>query len=193
VAQYILRNPFNAGKITYIEKTGKVIYHSKMKKGEDKKNFMIYTAEEYIAAITQHIPKKSFQMVRYYGWYSNKSRGLRLKNDLITLGIKPEKPNDIEVIDVSTYQPKKVPSLTWRECIKKIWNDDPLICPECLSEMRIISFITEPQIIRKILKYLNLWNETPARAPPTTPVIPNEIFYVLVDDGWGQPSSDYVS
>jgi hypothetical protein len=151
---------------------------------------MIYTAEEFIAAITQHIPKKSFQMVRYYGWYSNKSRGLRLKNDLITLGIKPEKPNDIEVIDVSKYQPKKVPSLTWRECIKKIWADDPLICPECLSEMRIISFITqvffinvnkntspEVNIIKKILKYLNLWNENSARDPPVTPDFPkNHVF-----------------
>ena len=27
--------------------------------------FQIYTAEEFIAAITQHIPEKSFQMVRY--------------------------------------------------------------------------------------------------------------------------------
>ncbi|MCR4322025.1 MAG: DUF5615 family PIN-like protein [Candidatus Brocadiaceae bacterium] len=26
----------------------------------------------FIAAITQRIPEKSFQMVRYYGWYSNK-------------------------------------------------------------------------------------------------------------------------
>ena len=101
-------------------------------------------------------------MVRYYGWYSNKSRGLRLKNDLQKIGIKPENRNDIQVIDVSKYQPKKVPSLTWLECIKKIWNDDPLICPECLSEMRIISFITEPQTIREILKYLNLWDEKSA-------------------------------
>lgn len=29
--------------------------------------------------ITQHIPDKSFQLVRYYGWYSNKMRGERLK------------------------------------------------------------------------------------------------------------------
>ena len=50
-------------------------------------------------------------------------------------------PDEVEVIwqrefaqeqihlDVSKYQPKNVPSLTWRECIKKIWKSDPLICP----------------------------------------------------------------
>jgi len=40
------------------------------------------------------------------------------------------------VIDVSKYQPKNVPSLTWRECIRKIWKDDPLICPENHSSSR---------------------------------------------------------
>ena len=29
--------------------------------------------------ITQHIPGKRFQMVRYYGWYSNKMRSQRRK------------------------------------------------------------------------------------------------------------------
>ncbi len=48
-----------------------------------KKNFEVYTAEEFIAAITQHIPEKSFQMVHtmdgiqinHEGYV--KSRGLR--------------------------------------------------------------------------------------------------------------------
>ena len=29
--------------------------------------------------VTQHFPDKRFQMVRYYGWYSNKMRGQRRK------------------------------------------------------------------------------------------------------------------
>jgi hypothetical protein len=38
-----------------------------MSHGGNKKNFEIFTPEEFIAAITQHIPDKSFQMARYYG------------------------------------------------------------------------------------------------------------------------------
>ena len=30
-----------------------------------------------VPAITPHIPHKGAQMVRYYGWYSNKMRGVR--------------------------------------------------------------------------------------------------------------------
>ncbi len=58
-----MRNVFSTDKITYIEKTGKVVYRSRMQKGKNRKNFVLYTAEGFIAAITQHIPKKNFQMV----------------------------------------------------------------------------------------------------------------------------------
>jgi len=30
---------------------------------------------DFIARVTQHIPEKGFHMVRYYGWYSNRSMG----------------------------------------------------------------------------------------------------------------------
>ncbi len=75
LAEYILRNAFSEQKITYLEDTGKVLYRSAMTHGSNKKNFEVFSAEEFIAAITQHIPDKHFQMVRYYGWYSSRSRG----------------------------------------------------------------------------------------------------------------------
>ena len=38
---------------------------------------------EFIAAITQHIPEKNFQLVRYYGWYSNRMGGDRFRSGII--------------------------------------------------------------------------------------------------------------
>ncbi len=66
ISQYIIRNTFSLEKLTYNEETNTVIYQSKMTPGENKRNFQIYTPEEFIVSITQHIPEKSFQMVRYY-------------------------------------------------------------------------------------------------------------------------------
>ena len=63
LAQYIIRNTFSVEKLTYTNETATVIYRSKMSNGNNnKKNFEVYTAEEFIAAITQHIPEKSFQI-----------------------------------------------------------------------------------------------------------------------------------
>ena len=78
---------------------------------KNRKNFEVYKADAFIAAITQHIPQKYFQMVRYYGWYSNKSSGVRLKQGLP----RPEDPPPEEsttvlaMIDVVEYQPKRIP------------------------------------------------------------------------------------
>lgn len=189
IAQYILRNLFSLEKITFNDKTGTVIYRSKVIHGRNKKNFNVYSAEEFIAAITQHIPEKSFQMVRYYGWYSNKSRGMRLKRGMVRPGDEPlENDTDVEIIDVTDYQPKKPTSGTWRECIKKIWEVDPLTCPNCGGEMKIISFITEPSVIRQILQHIGLWQGSLSRDPPDMKALPHhgEIIYEPFDDGWAQ-------
>ena len=185
MAQYIIRNTFSLKKLNYVEETGTVIYHSKMTCGKNKKNFLVYRAEDFIAAICQHIPKKFSQMVRYVGCYSNKSRGMRRKQGILRPGDVPlpEVPPDVDIIDVSEYNTPHVPSKTWRECIKKIWEVDVLVCPRCAGSMKIISFITENLLIKQILKHLGLWQQKPSRSPPSPPKT-GELVYEPIYDDW---------
>ena len=88
------------------------VYRSRMH-AKTKRNFEIFSAEEFIAAITQHIPDKGFQMVRYYGWYSNRARGERSKRE-----VESGAAVTVDVIDVSEYHPPRIPSKKWRELIK---------------------------------------------------------------------------
>ena len=60
---------------------------------------------------------------------------------------------------------KSVPSKGWAEMIKKVYEIDPLICPECGVTMRIVSFIEDHKVIDKIIKHLNLTFKA-ARPPP---------------------------
>ena len=55
-----------------------IIYRSAMNP-KIQRNFEVFNPCDFIARITQNISDKSFQLVLYYGWYSNKMRGLRLK------------------------------------------------------------------------------------------------------------------
>ena len=41
---------------------------------------------------------------------------------------------------------------------------DPLVCPKCSGQMRVIAFIEDEDVIRKILKHLDLWDVK--RKPP---------------------------
>jgi len=57
----------------------------------------------------------------------------------------------------------------WARLIQKIYEVDPLICPKCQGQMKIISIIDDFEIIDKILKHLNLWdirNHDPLEVEP---------------------------
>jgi hypothetical protein len=36
-----------------------------------KRNFEVFSALDWLAALTAHIPNHGEHLVRYYGWYSN--------------------------------------------------------------------------------------------------------------------------
>ena len=87
-------------------------------------------------------------MVRYYGFYSNVARGKRKKNDhdeLIPSILEP---------DGTSKEYRK----NWARLIQKIYEVDPLTCSKCHGRMRIISFIEDEEVIKKILKHLGLWD-----------------------------------
>jgi len=69
-----------------------------------------------LAQLVTHIPNKGEQMVRYYGFYSNKSRGLRKK-----AGTDDAVPALIE----SEVSPKEFRK-NWAGLIQKIYNVDPI-------------------------------------------------------------------
>jgi len=114
LVQYIIRNPFSLAKLSYNNSTGMVTYRSKMTHGKNKKNFSISTADEFIAAITQHIPEKSFQLVRYHGWYSNRMWGERRKLEEEfedREGGKEGKKeiSELTMIDVAAHKHRRIP------------------------------------------------------------------------------------
>ena len=50
---------------------------------------------DWLAAMTPYVPNKGEQMVRYYGHYSNASRGLRQNKNLDDLIPPILEPNDV--------------------------------------------------------------------------------------------------
>jgi hypothetical protein len=69
-----IRGAFSQERIKYLDQKGQVIYTAK-----DRKTNKVFPAMEWLAAMCTHIPNRGEQMVRYYGYYSNVSRGKRQK------------------------------------------------------------------------------------------------------------------
>jgi len=167
----------------------------------------VFSALDFIAAITQHIPAQSFQLVRYYGVSSLAYlAGTPTVCGATGRSVKPKREEWRQRLlpawKLSTFQITG-PHGSHRRCggsvpqghllrghIKKIWEVDPLSCPRCHAEMKIISFIVQPDVIKKILVYLELWEEFSKRRPPPLALAAEKAevatgrIHDLFDDGW---------
>jgi hypothetical protein len=57
----------------------------------------------------------------------------------------------------------------WAQLIKRIYEVDPLVCPSCGGEMKVVAFITEHEVVDKILRHLKRRGEIEReRGPPGT-------------------------
>ncbi|MFQ5948847.1 MAG: transposase [Acidimicrobiia bacterium] len=99
---------------------------------------------DWIHAITTQIPDRGQHLVRYYAWYSNRSRGAR-RGPGVARPVGPQED----------LQPAARPSrASWARLLLRIFEVDPLICAACGTEMKIVSVITEPAVVDAILGHL---------------------------------------
>ena len=164
LASYIIHAPFSLARLHYDRDAGIVTYDPRPC---SRANPLPTVAERFspldaLAALTAHIPEKGQQVVRYYGYYSNKARGQRRRRQQCAAGITP----------VAVSAPEAEPDdfrrhckRAWARLIRKVWAADPLACPQCGRSLRIISFIENPAVIEKILRHLKIW-DSPERSPP---------------------------
>lgn len=125
---------------------------------------------EWMAALVSHIPDRGGQTVRYYGYYSNVTRGRLKKED-----------GELQFHIIEDESPVGL-NKSWARLIQKIYEVDPLICPKCGGEMRIISFIEDYNIVKKILDYLGIYEFERKRPPPRVDSTPDDFDDYIRDD-----------
>ena len=166
VGKYMIRPLLSLKRLFFDEIAGQVRYqYSKHGSQEESMDYL-----EFIARVTSHIPDKGQVMVRYYGLYSNAHRGKMRK-----AGAASTPPLIIE--DETPF----VPSRGWAGMIRKVFEVDPLLCPSCGCQMKIISFIEDPKAIDKIIRHLELTFD--AERPPPPQVVQQELLMAAEESG----------
>ena len=147
--------------MSYDQKSGMVIYRSKMR-ATLKRNYQLMPALKWLRLLMNHIPDKYEHLVRYYGYYSNRSRGARKQAE-------QEKGAPLPTtIDETAVDARR--KANWARLIQKVYEVDPLECPNCGATMRIIALIDDADIVERILKHLKLWDPV---SDPFNPVGPD--------------------
>lgn len=160
-------------KIIYEPVNEKVIFKTKYN-AYFKENVKIYDPVEFIGMTAQHIPVPRVRLIRYFGFYSSKSRGKWYDWEHVTRhapdgwrvqnGLEEQENHDEidEICKVDDVSHKKSKAC-WARLIAKVYEVDPMICPKCSCEMRVIAIITSEYEIKKILRHLVKTGKSPPR------------------------------
>lgn len=149
VSRYLVKCPISLERLKIV--TNQVRYY-----GKDELNYKQFSPLEFLAELSQHLPGNYEQVIRYYGYYSARSRGARRRDE----EFKNLANNNFEPLpDID----KKPASRSWARLIKRVYEVDPLKCPKCDGVMKVKAFILDSKEISRICKNLGLsdW-----RAPP---------------------------
>jgi len=160
LARYCARNPVALSRMEYDDEQSAVTYHSDKPTGPTAGSETT-DALEFLARLPSHIPDKGQVLQRYYGFYSSRQTAKRRKANGDAVG---------EPLEMVAPEPEALRKAKrrWANLLRCIFEVDPLMCPRCGQEMRIVAFITEPKVIDRILEHLRRTRATRRRprAPP---------------------------
>jgi hypothetical protein len=97
------------------------------------------------------------------------SSKVRLPFLAATIKQKVDPLQDTGVVEIDAPPLSKELEKPFSYFIRKVYETGPLTCPKCRGEMRIVSFIDQPDVIKRTLQHLGLWEEShapPERNPP---------------------------
>jgi len=123
---------------------------------------------EFIARVTSHIPDKGQVMVRYY--YANAHRGKIKKASLAAFPLR-----------VVEDKLRRIPSKGWAEMIRKVYEVDPMLCPQCGGRMKVIAFLSDFSVVDRIVSHLKL--TFVAERPPPPRVAYQELLMAAATSG----------
>jgi hypothetical protein len=171
LAQYIVRGAVAQERLSVsegLDGTSRVTYRSKKVHPGHGANFRVLDVLDFIALLVAHIPARHEKRAINYGFYSNKSRGVR-RRKLEAQGNLPAK-SQAEIVSATEDRAPLEVRRAWAYLVAKVYEVDPLVCPECGGRMKPIAYIQDKDVIFRILNHLNLLPEespgTLGRSPP---------------------------
>ena len=109
-------------------------------------------ALEFLACWVDHVPERYEVRVRYAGAYATRrrvwwrQRGVELVTAPAAETVSPEPAGDWPALRARRRR--------WAERLRLVFKVDVEVCARCGGEARIVGFITEPAVVRRILEHL---------------------------------------
>jgi hypothetical protein len=159
--RYMMRPPVSLARLKLLPGSDQVLHFPKGS-GDDPGSVTPerIDAMEYVARVLAQIPPPRKHLVRYHGFYSSVARGKRR--------CRQDTERQPENADAQAASPPDTAAARkrWADLLRRVYEVDPMVCPRCSGTMRVVGFITQPHVIRRILDHLRQAHKARPRPPP---------------------------
>ena len=163
---YLDKSPLSLSRMRYSPGASTVTYYGK-NPAVPGRGTVEYDPAAFLALILAHVPERYEVRIRYYGAASSTIRRGGRNGRLARSGVEDERGPDAPVEYEGAYV--KARRRTWARLLARVYGVDALKCSCCGGRARIIAFITDPDVVEKILRHVGKWGEGRSRGPPDGP------------------------
>lgn len=164
LCRYAGRPPLALSRLAWAE-GGKVAYRLK-RPGKNGARALLLTPIELLRRISALIPPPRRHAIRYHGIFAPHAAR---RPDLL-----PSAPR-LTTDEACAIPPPRVPAsvlarrLDWAALLERVFALDVLRCTACGGQRQVIAFLSEPSVVTRILRHLDLPTVPPPRAPARAP------------------------
>jgi hypothetical protein len=139
---------------------------------KDGTTHVIFEPLDFIARLAALVPKPRVNLTRFHGVFAPNS-----KHRALVTPAKRGKGSRLKVPDEAQDQTlaERRATMTWAQRLKRVFNIDVSVCPQCGGEAKVIACIEDPGVIKTILEHLKQKGEIQeavklpeSRGPPQT-------------------------
>jgi hypothetical protein len=168
IARYIARPAISEERLS-VNSRGQVIYKLKTPY-DDGTTQIVFEPLEFMEKLAALVPRPRVHLTRFHGVLAPnyKYRKLIVPTPLATTPNQGavDQSQDDNIKNDSTKKKR----ITWAQLLKRVFKMDMETCNVCGGKMAVISAITDPEVIQKILEHLKLPTRSPkihpSRGPP---------------------------
>ena len=163
LCRYVTRPPLSSERLERLSED-KLLLRLKTP-WADGTSFLILSPFEILEKLAAIVPLPRANMIRYGGIFAPHAKD---RAKVVPRSGKAETENP-EAADAGENPPSKGGRMEWARLLKRVFNVDVTVCPDCGGHMRILAFLTEPDSIRRYLDGIGLPSEPPSIAPARSP------------------------
>ncbi len=158
VCRYMARPPIAEERLS-VDGDGLVVYELKHS-FSDGTTHVLFEPNDFIARLAALVPRPRAHLIRYHGLFAPNARHRHLIVTRQSVRASTAQSDN-------TTEPPCTP-MTWMARLKRVFDIDISVCPNCGGQLRVIGEVTEPKTIARILEHVRARerHEHAPRAPP---------------------------